>query len=248
MNANPNIILTIYFIILSYFVLGGIGFYFINRRKEPEEAGNNRRKLISYFFIIHILFFSIVIHPPVFRYAAALIIAAGLFELLKLYKQSGYQGTCFFLFSVILFAVFATGFYIFSSLQRNTVLFSFLTLSVFDSFSQITGQLAGKKKLLPAISPNKTREGLFGGISMAMFTAYLIRKLVSGSLPTILLLAAGTVLFAFIGDIFTSYYKRHYQVKDFSQLIPGHGGFLDRFDSLIAGGFWTALFVYLGSI
>ncbi|MGC9471401.1 MAG: phosphatidate cytidylyltransferase [Bacteroidales bacterium] len=248
MDKNPNIILTIYFIILSYFMLGGIGFYFINRRKEREVARNNQRKLISYFIIIHILFFSIVIYPPVFRCITALIIAAGLFELFKLYKQSSYQGTRFFLFSMILFAVLATGFYFFSGLQRNTMLFSFLTISVFDSFSQITGQLAGKKKLVPNISPNKTREGLIGGMAIAMLTAYLIKGLVDGPLPSVLVLAAGTVLFAFIGDIFTSYYKRHYQVKDFSRLIPGHGGFLDRFDSLIAGGFWTALFVYLGGI
>lgn len=248
MGTKPDIILTIYIIILSYFALGAIGFYFVNRKKGQEQARNNWIKLISYFFIIHILFFSIVIHPPVFRYVAALIIAAGIFELLKLYSQSGYQGTGFFLFSIILFTVFATGFYFFSGLKPETMLFSFLILSVFDSFSQITGQLAGKKKLFPAISPNKTREGLIGGIIMALITAYLIKALVTEPLIKVLVLAAGTVIFAFIGDIFTSYYKRYYRVKDFSRLIPGHGGFLDRFDSLIAGGFWTALFVYITGI
>jgi phosphatidate cytidylyltransferase len=53
--------------------------------------------------------------------------------------------------------------------------------------------------------------------------------------------AAGIVVFAFIGDASKSYYKRRYNVKDFSNFIPENGGFLDRFDSLISGGAWVAL-------
>ena len=60
-------ILKIYFIILVYFLLGGIGFYFINRRKESQEAPGNRIKFFTYFVIIHILIFSIAINPVVFR-------------------------------------------------------------------------------------------------------------------------------------------------------------------------------------
>ena len=52
----------------------------------------------------------------------------------------------------------------------------------------------------------------------------------------------GTLLFAFAGDTLSSLFKRKYKVKDFNNIIPGHGGFLDRFDSLIAGGAWAALY------
>jgi phosphatidate cytidylyltransferase len=56
---------------------------------------------------------------------------------------------------------------------------------------------------------------------------------------------AGILVFSFLGDMLTSYYKRKYQTKDFSKIIPGHGGFLDRFDSLIAGGAWISLMTLL---
>ncbi|MFO7978336.1 MAG: phosphatidate cytidylyltransferase [Bacteroidales bacterium] len=58
----------------------------------------------------------------------------------------------------------------------------------------------------------------------------------------IAVITTGIVIFAFSGDIFFSWYKRQYKVKDFSNVLPGHGGFLDRFDSLIAAGAFISLY------
>src|SRR5690606_10083203 len=109
-------------------------------------------------------------------------------------------------------------------LNKNLVLFTFLVLSIFDAFSQISGQLAGRRKLFPAISPGKTVEGLLGGAFTALASALLLKSLVEFSAWKILLVAAGIVLFAFAGDVAASVYKRKYNVKDFSKLLPGHGG------------------------
>jgi len=226
----------IYVIIVVYFLLGGIAFYFINRKKESAEAKKIRTKFISYLVIIHILFFSIVINPLIFRILSIMIIIMGLFELFKLFKNSDYKNKRFFAISLILYILLSTGFYFFSGMEKEMILFSFLALSIFDSFSQISGQLFGKKKILPEISPAKTLEGLTGGAVIAVFSSLLFKGLI-GEVPiNPLLLSAVIVAFAFIGDILASFYKRKYKVKDFSNLIPGHGGFLDRFDSLIAGG------------
>lgn len=234
---------TIYIIILSYFILGGVGFYFINRRKPKEIAKASYTKYISYFFIINIIFFSITIEPSYFQYLATLIIGMGVIELLHLFIKSRYQQKLFFTLSLVVYAILSFGFYNFSKLPSEEILFAFLILSIFDSFSQITGQLWGRTKLLPSISPNKTLGGSIGGSIVATISAVLLRDLVSISIIQLLLLTVGIIILAFLGDIAASLYKRKFNVKDYNKLIPGHGGFLDRFDSLIAGGAWVALYI-----
>ncbi len=231
---------TIYIIILAYFLLGGLAFYFINRKKKPQEARKSWIKYGSYFVIIHMLFFSIIIEPLAFRLIAVIMVAAGFIELVRLFFKSGFSKRTFFVFFMLLFSAFSFGFIVFSRFDKGLVLFTFLILSIFDAFSQVSGQLFGRHKIFPKISPNKTVEGLIGGALFAIVSAILIEGLISASPLAAMKMAAGVVVFALVGDVATSWYKRQYGVKDFSRLIPGHGGFLDRFDSLIGGGAWIA--------
>jgi phosphatidate cytidylyltransferase len=230
-----------YIITLAYSLLGFIGLYFINRKKESREARKSWIKTITYFFIINILFFSIVINPHVFRYLAVIIIIAGFLELFKLFRESGYEKKTLFLVSTIIFAMFSFCFFVFSGMDKELILFTFMILSIFDSFSQITGQILGRKKILPKISPDKTVEGFIGGFLVALVSAILLKDLVAEPVLKAMIKAAEIAVFAFIGDASKSYYKRRYNVKDFSNLFPENGGFLDRFDSLISGGAWVAL-------
>jgi phosphatidate cytidylyltransferase len=239
-------ILTIYIIILVYFILGGISFYYIYRNKEPRVARENRNKFISYLIIIHTLFFSIVFNPVIFHYLALLIIFIGLVEAVRLFFQADFANKKFFSFSLFIFMIFSVGFICFSRMDRNLVLFTFLIISIFDAFSQISGQLMGRHKIFPSVSPGKTFEGLIGGAVIAIASSFLLRNLGSGVNLNIFLLTSGIVLFAFLGDAVTSLYKRRYDVKDFSNLIPGHGGILDRFDSLVAGATFITILDFLG--
>ncbi len=238
----------IYIIILVYFILGAVGFYFINRKKDKLSARESRIKFITYFIIFHILFFSIVINPVAFRFLAGIIIIAGFYEIFKLHKKSGFIKKRFFLLSALIFAVLAYSFLIFSGMDKYYILFVFLVISIFDSFSQISGQIFGRNKICPKISPAKTVEGLTGGFIIALLSSLLFRDLIDHDSASTLILSAGISVFAFFGDLAASYYKRMFEVKDFSNLIPGHGGFLDRFDSLIAGGAWIAISTYLLNI
>jgi phosphatidate cytidylyltransferase len=238
-------ILTLYLIILSYFLAGGIAFYFISQKKTQEEAHHNRIKFIAYFIIINAVFLSMAFQPVIFKIIGWIIVVTGFYELVHLFIRSHYQKKRFFLISVLIYALFAAGFLLFTVMEKEKVLFTFVVVSVFDSFSQIAGQLMGKHKMAPAISPRKTWEGAAGGLIVSLLTAVLIKELIGLGAGTAILLAAGIVLLALLGDLTASSYKRHYNVKDYSRLIPGHGGVLDRFDSLIAGGAWMAWLGYL---
>lgn len=234
-------ILRIYLVILAYFFLGAIGFYFINRKKEQKTARKNRRKIFTYFIIVNVLFFSIVWHSLAFRIVSILILLTGAGEMFKLFVRSGYHNKVFFVLSLLVFLLLGSGFYYFSTLQQGWVLFTFLITAVFDSFSQITGQLAGKKRILPEISPGKTWEGTAGGAAVAMASGLLLNSLIGIQNWQTMLVTVGIILFAFVGDAITSLYKRTYHVKDFTNILPGHGGFLDRFDSFIPAGAFIAL-------
>ena len=236
---------TIYIIILLYFLLGGVGFYFINKRKSDKEAHNNVVKLATYFVIINVLFFSIIFNPVFFRFLSVVIIIAGCFEMINIFVRSNYNRKSFVLFSLLIFGIFSFAFYCFSGMDKELILFTLLIVSIFDSFSQISGQLWGKNKLFPNVSPNKTTQGLAFGAVIAIGSSILLRNLPGFSAVNAIWIACGIIIFAFFGDLLASLYKRKFNEKDFSRLIPGHGGFLDRFDSLIIGGAWVFLISYL---
>jgi len=108
-----------------------------------------------------------------------------------------------------------------------------LTVCLQDSFDQITGMLIGKRKLWPNISPGKSLEGCIGGFIAAVITSTVAGTLMG--LPPLELAGLGVVLGVFgqLGDFCKSMIKRELGIKDFGKIIPGHGGVLDRFDSLV---------------
>lgn len=235
-------ILTLYSIVLAYFLLGFICFFFINRKKETARRYESWMKTIIYFLIFNLVFFSIVVNPVVFRFLSVIIVAEGFYELFRLFIKSGFRQKGFFLLSVLYYSILSAGFLYFSMMSDwHLILYSFMIVSAFDSYSQITGELLGKRKILPGISPGKTVEGFIGGTIVAIASAFLLNSLNQSSFGETFLLGAGLALFGFIGDASASFYKRRYGVKDYLKIIPWHGGFLDRFDSFIAGGFWIAI-------
>jgi phosphatidate cytidylyltransferase len=106
-----------------------------------------------------------------------------------------------------------------------------------DSGAYFAGRKFGKHKLSPRVSPNKTIEGLIGGVIAGMLVAMIAAPFIGAKLsdlPAVALVAAWTILFSVVGDLFESLLKRHVGAKDSGHVIPGHGGVLDRIDSVLA--------------
>src|SRR5687767_3275659 len=115
------------------------------------------------------------------------------------------------------------------------VFFLLLVVWLGDSGAYYVGRTFGKHKLSPRISPKKTTEGLAGGIVTSVITALVIHLTFFREFPLVHAIIAGVILsFAgVVGDLAESMWKRSADVKDSGTLIPGHGGFLDRFDSIL---------------
>lgn len=120
------------------------------------------------------------------------------------------------------------------------MLITFICAWSTDTFAYFTGKAIGKHKLIPNVSPNKTVEGSIGGVIGAMIicTVYLlIADKITGMniawLPTGLIAGFVGGIFSQIGDLAASAIKRDTGIKDFGRIFPGHGGFMDRFDSVI---------------
>jgi phosphatidate cytidylyltransferase len=105
---------------------------------------------------------------------------------------------------------------------------------VFDGFSQTIGELVKGKTLAPRMSPNKTRSGFIGGALVMGFTTCWILE---GK--HLFLIGIAMSIVGLCGDLLASWLKRFSGKKDFSEIIPGHGGVLDRFDSFLA--VWSVL-------
>jgi phosphatidate cytidylyltransferase len=129
----------------------------------------------------------------------------------------------------------------------HIMFFAFIAAWVTDSCALITGLLFGKHKLLPSVSPKKTIEGAVGGVLGAGLLGFLYSLiarhfvLTDNNLSLIFAVVCMVgALLSIIGDLAASAIKRNYEIKDYGTLIPGHGGIMDRFDSVI----FTAPMIY----
>lgn len=133
------------------------------------------------------------------------------------------------------------------------MMFFLILIWVADSGAYFGGRRFGKRKLAPAVSPGKSWEGVFCALLLTGLYALLAASLfgLSGNQwPAFVVLSLVTVMFSVLGDLAESMFKRHAGVKDSGTLLPGHGGVLDRIDSITSAaplfvvGFWLGDFQF----
>ena len=151
-----------------------------------------------------------------------------------------------FALSFYIIAAFAAIVYIHDFINNGVYVYllAFICAWVTDSFAYFSGRLFGMHKLIPAVSPKKTVEGAIGGIVFCiigmMIFGFVIERFFNpdGVIHANYLVLAISGIFisvvSQIGDLIMSLVKRHYDIKDYGKLFPGHGGILDRFDSVLA--------------
>ena len=131
--------------------------------------------------------------------------------------------------------------------EPSIILGCFILIWVNDSFAYIVGKSFGKQKLFYSISPHKTVEGFLGGLLFCCISASIVSRYIDETLttPNWLIIAIIVSVFGTLGDLIESKLKRESNVKDSGKIIPGHGGILDRLDSIIFASPYIYLYLKL---
>ena len=151
------------------------------------------------------------------------------------YINTTFYISCGFIFLILI--SLSSGAY-----SSSTIIGMFILIWTNDSFAYIIGSNFGRQKLFESVSPKKTVEGFLGGLFFSTVVGYLLFKFADNlEFSNWLIISVIVSVFGTIGDLIESKYKRQANVKDSGNLLPGHGGLLDRMDSAI----FIAPFIYL---
>lgn len=161
-------------------------------------------------------------------------------EKIPLFITKRFILTSFYLSSAFVFLILIANYH--DTYNPKILLGTFILVWVNDSFAYIVGKNIGKQKLFEKISPKKTVEGFLGGLFFACIASYFITTFTETlNFTNWLILAIIVSVFGTLGDLIESKFKRQANVKDSGVIMPGHGGLLDRLDSII----FAAPFIYL---
>jgi len=217
----------VFSIIYIYFALTE---YLLNINNQPNSWFNDLKDTLLIFSI----FVSLFLLRDLFSTKNLISV------LIKKYFRFIFYITSSFIF-IYLIANF-NGFY-----DPSIILGCFILIWVNDSFAYMVGKKFGKQKLFYSISPHKTVEGFLGGLLFCCISASIVSRYVDDSISTSnwLTMAIIVSVFGTLGDLIESKFKRESNVKDSGKIMPGHGGILDRLDSIIFASPYIYLFLKL---
>jgi len=206
-------------------------------------------------YVIYLLFIGLILLPylPIDTFFIKLLLAlslSGSVQLLfnLLFKRKKYPSNSIqkfdicvryllFSFTFLILLPFVSGVY-----EQSVILTLIILIWVNDSFAFFVGKNLGKRKLFESVSPKKTVEGFFGGVLFSLIAAFILSYFCDFlSLTNLIVISLIASILGTAGDLVESKFKRQANTKDSGTIMPGHGGILDRLDSLL----FVAPFVYL---
>jgi len=204
----------------------------------------------SYIFFAFVLFLMIKTQDSYAIFLVLIItVLSSVFLMYQLFakKEIKFSNDRVKLGVTIRYVIFSICFLVLLPFYENSF-HPYLMISIFsiiwvnDSFAFLVGKNFGKNKLFPSVSPKKTIEGFLGGLIFSLLTAMFISKInLDFSMLHWMVIGVIVSVIGTIGDLVESKFKRQSNVKDSGNIMPGHGGILDRLDSLL----FAAPFVYL---
>ncbi len=240
-------------IIIPFFIIGGLAFDIVfyvltilglrefMKAKAQEKKYPNFIRLISYI-MISMLYYSNLRNSTFDLYIDYRIVS-GIFLVLLLPvvlyhddKIYNVKDAFYLLGGIFFLGCSMTLFGLYRSISLQLLIFLFSISIITDSYAYFVGKLIGRHKLLEVISPNKTWEGTIGGSLIATFVCTIIYLTIVNQNASVFPLVIIVLFLSFVGqfgDLFFSSIKRAYKIKDFSNIMPGHGGILDRLDSIV---------------
>ena len=213
---------------------------FIKARAKKSEIPIFMR-IISYILIATFVYLGTSVYSANYEIIYKIMIVIFLLYFIPVIfvddtKKYSVTDALYILGCTLFLGVAFNSFILISNIDGFHIFYIILITVVTDTFAYFTGYLIGENKLCEKISPNKTWEGAIGGSVIGTIIPTLFYIFIINPNVNVYLIVGVTLLLSIIGqlgDLFFSSVKRHYKIKDFSSLIPGHGGVLDRFDSII---------------
>ena len=239
---SPNLILNTFVFLLS------LALFFEWMKVSESSFKKKVIFLILFSFLISFILGIGVLFEPI-SFIAMLGITIWIVIAYQIFFREGRLSSKFtftnFWVGLILISTFCLICFQFVNESRLFLLIAIFNTAVFDSGAYIIGKNFGKNSFLPELSPNKTIEGLIGGLTSSIvfvsFLCILLEDLSIGASAALML----SIPFALCGDYFFSFLKRKVDIKDTGSILPGHGGLLDRVDSHLAAIPMTAFFSHL---
>jgi phosphatidate cytidylyltransferase len=230
-------------IVLGCFAVGGLLLLIAGQRVDAAERRRRWVKYLVYFSIVIAVLGAARIGMIWLAILFATILVLGAREIAAALRRVSSKRLAlpvWVIYGLLAAACLASLCY----LTMDEVAYVYIVVAVFDGFSQVSGQLLGRHKLAPRLSPGKTIEGTLGGMISALGMATLAGPLADMTFPRTLETGLLICLASLGGDLAASWIKRQAGIKDYGRLLPGHGGVLDRFDSFLPAlalcGLWLA--------